>query len=124
MSLSWESVGALRKHAGGMFLASDLGGYAAVASILTSTAPSGNADCHASLLTYLAMTGRETFRFLLTFRRGRGLLYGNAVDGNLVELLSPLSMELFSIFIDISPLFLYSVLAKFQRDIQAASGPR
>jgi hypothetical protein len=27
-------VGALRKHAGGMFLASDLGGYAAVASIL------------------------------------------------------------------------------------------
>ncbi len=32
------SVGALRKHAGGMFLASDLGGYAAVASILISTA--------------------------------------------------------------------------------------
>ena len=31
-------VGALRKHAGGMFLASDLGGYAAVASILASTA--------------------------------------------------------------------------------------
>ena len=28
----WESVGALRKHAGGMFLASDLGGYAAVAA--------------------------------------------------------------------------------------------
>ena len=26
------SVGALRKHAGGMFLASDLGGYAAVAA--------------------------------------------------------------------------------------------
>ena len=32
------SVGALRKHAGGMFLASDLGGYAAVASILVFTA--------------------------------------------------------------------------------------
>ena len=31
-------VGALRKHAGGMFLASDLGGYAAVASILIYTA--------------------------------------------------------------------------------------
>ena len=29
--LAWQSVGALRKHAGGMFLASDLGGYAAVA---------------------------------------------------------------------------------------------
>ena len=27
-------VGALRKHAGGMFLVSDLGGYAAVASVL------------------------------------------------------------------------------------------
>ena len=38
---TWESVGALRKHAGGMFLVSDLGGYAAVASILTSTALSG-----------------------------------------------------------------------------------
>ena len=34
------SVGALRKHAGGMFLASDLGGYAAVASILVSNAHS------------------------------------------------------------------------------------
>ena len=33
-------VGALRKHAGGMFLASDLGGYAAVVSILVCTAPS------------------------------------------------------------------------------------
>ena len=32
--LAWQSVGALRKHACGMFLASDLGGYAAVASIL------------------------------------------------------------------------------------------
>ena len=31
-------VGALRKHAGGMFLASDLGGYAAVASIWFCTA--------------------------------------------------------------------------------------
>ena len=29
----------VKKHAGGMFLASDLGGYAAVASILVSTAP-------------------------------------------------------------------------------------
>ena len=28
-----EGVGALRKHAGGMFLASDCGGYAAAASI-------------------------------------------------------------------------------------------
>ena len=33
-----EGVGALRKHAGGMFLASDLGGYAAVASIWIYTA--------------------------------------------------------------------------------------
>ena len=32
--LAWQSVGALRKHACGMCLASDLGGYAAVASIL------------------------------------------------------------------------------------------
>ena len=31
-------VGALRKHAGGMFLASDLGGYAAAASIWNYTA--------------------------------------------------------------------------------------
>ena len=31
-------VGALRKHAGGMFLASDLGGYAAAASIWNHTA--------------------------------------------------------------------------------------
>ena len=31
-------VGALRKHAGGMFLASDLGGYAAVASTWNYTA--------------------------------------------------------------------------------------
>ena len=31
-------VGALRKHAGGMFLASDLGGYAAVVSICACTA--------------------------------------------------------------------------------------
>ena len=38
MSLPWESVGALRKHAGGMFLASDLSGYAAVASIWISAA--------------------------------------------------------------------------------------
>ena len=36
--LVWQSVGALRKHAGGMFLASDLGGYAAVASIWFCTA--------------------------------------------------------------------------------------
>ena len=41
MSPVLESVGALRKHAGGMFLASDLGGYAAVASILASAALSG-----------------------------------------------------------------------------------
>ena len=33
-----QYVGALRKHAGGMFLASDLGGYAAVASIWIYTA--------------------------------------------------------------------------------------
>ena len=33
-------VGALRKHAGGMFLASDLGGYAAAASILSLKVPS------------------------------------------------------------------------------------
>ena len=33
-------VGALRKHAGGMFLASDLGSYAAVASIWIFAAPS------------------------------------------------------------------------------------
>ena len=33
-------VGALRKHAGGMFLASDRGGYAAAASIGHYTAPS------------------------------------------------------------------------------------
>ena len=36
--ISGSGVGALRKHAGGMFLASDLGGYAAVVSILISTA--------------------------------------------------------------------------------------
>ena len=36
--ISGSGVGALRKHAGGMFLASDLGGYAAVASILIYTA--------------------------------------------------------------------------------------
>ena len=35
-----SGVGALRKHAGGMFLASDLGGYAAVASILSLKVPS------------------------------------------------------------------------------------
>ena len=33
-------VGALRKYAGGIFLASDLGGYAAVASILSLKVPS------------------------------------------------------------------------------------
>ena len=33
-----QCVGALRKHAGGMFLASDLGGYAAVVSICACTA--------------------------------------------------------------------------------------
>ena len=33
-----QCVGALRKHAGGMFLASDLGGYAAAASIWNYTA--------------------------------------------------------------------------------------
>ena len=32
MGISGSGVGALRKHAGGMFLASDLGGYAAVAA--------------------------------------------------------------------------------------------
>ena len=37
-SISGSDVGALRKHAGGMFLASDLGGYAAVASIWFCTA--------------------------------------------------------------------------------------
>ena len=37
-NVSGSGVGALRKHAGGMFLASDLGGYAAVASILASAA--------------------------------------------------------------------------------------
>ena len=36
--ISGSGVGALRKHAGGMFLASVLGGYAAVASILVFTA--------------------------------------------------------------------------------------
>ena len=36
--ISGSGVGALRKHAGGMILASDLGGYAAVASILVFTA--------------------------------------------------------------------------------------
>ena len=35
-----RGVGTLRKHAGGMFLASDLGGYAAVASIWTYSVPS------------------------------------------------------------------------------------
>jgi hypothetical protein len=34
-------VGALRKYAGGIFLASDLGGYAAVASVLIFAALSG-----------------------------------------------------------------------------------
>ena len=38
VGISGSGVGALRKHAGGMFLASDLGGYAAVASILIYTA--------------------------------------------------------------------------------------
>ena len=38
--ISGSGVGALRKHAGGMFLASDLGGYAAVASILSLKVPS------------------------------------------------------------------------------------
>ena len=38
MSPAWESVGALRKYAGGIFLASDLGGYAAVASSWFCTA--------------------------------------------------------------------------------------
>ena len=38
VGISGSGVGALRKHAGGMFLASDLGGYAAVASILVFTA--------------------------------------------------------------------------------------
>ena len=38
MGISGSGVGALRKHAGGMFLASDLGGYAAVASIWNYTA--------------------------------------------------------------------------------------
>ena len=38
VKFSGSGVGALRKHAGGMFLASDLGGYAAVASILVFTA--------------------------------------------------------------------------------------
>ena len=38
VGISGSGVGALRKHAGGMFLASDLGGYAAVVSILISTA--------------------------------------------------------------------------------------
>ena len=48
-------VGALRKHAGGMFLASDRGGYAAAASILVCTAqppdnPSVSAPrCHLPL---------------------------------------------------------------------------
>ena len=37
-AVSGSGVGALRKHAGGMFLASDLGGYAAVASIWIYTA--------------------------------------------------------------------------------------
>ena len=35
-----SGVGALRKHAGGMFLASDRGGYAAAASILSLKVPS------------------------------------------------------------------------------------
>ena len=38
IGISGSGVGALKKHAGGMFLASDLGGYAAVASIWISTA--------------------------------------------------------------------------------------
>ena len=38
IGISGSGVGALRKHDGGMFLASDLGGYAAVASILIYTA--------------------------------------------------------------------------------------
>ena len=38
VGISGSGVGALRKHAGGMFLASDLGGYAAVASIWIYTA--------------------------------------------------------------------------------------
>ena len=36
--ISGSGVGALIKHAGGMFVASDLGGYSAVASILVFTA--------------------------------------------------------------------------------------
>ena len=44
----FHGVGALRKHAGGMFLASDLGGYAAVASIWISTALSRITDSHTS----------------------------------------------------------------------------
>ena len=44
-------VDTLRKHAGGMFLASDLGSYAAVASILLSTAFLDKTDCHASVST-------------------------------------------------------------------------
>ena len=54
-SLPEMGVGALRKHAGGMFLASDRGGYAAAASILVCTAqppdnPSVSAPrCHLPL---------------------------------------------------------------------------
>ena len=60
------SVGALRKHAGGMFLASDLGGYAAVASILIYTAKlelSQQQIC----TTYSAQGSEETIGFFRLF---------------------------------------------------------
>ena len=56
VGISGSGVGALRKHAGGMFLASDLGGYAAVVSIWIYTAVLRNGlprQCE----HWLAMTG-------------------------------------------------------------------
>ena len=42
--ISGSGVGALRKHAGGMFLASDLGGYAAVVSSVLAQYDAAKSD--------------------------------------------------------------------------------
>ena len=71
-------VGALRKHAGGMFLASDLGGYAAVASILSLKVPSYVGGRTGSS----APTKREPYPVRLSRRATWGPPYGVFVVGD------------------------------------------
>ena len=94
VGISGSGVGALRKHAGGMFLASDLGGYAAVVSILISTAKlelsqwyrarcsapggegtGGSFRCFCLLLSLLTKVGRAGARNSPTGRRDGLFLY-------------------------------------------------